>query len=403
MTAFASTLGGVPSFLVRSALAQSEKNLGIGKRKTLVCIFQRGAMDGLQAVQPIDDQNLLKLRGDLMVTATGGNKLIALDDRFGLNPLMKSFYPLFSEGRLAVVHGIGSPISTRSHFDAQDYMETGTPGIKSTSSGWLNRATGMLGHEATPFQAVSLTPSTPRILYGDAYNLTIENLDDLSIQNQSGTSNTAAGFEALYRKTTQELIQNSGNVSLDAIKLLEEARVKSINPQPGVRYPQTTLGSSLKQIAQLIKGGVGLEIAFAESNGWDTHSRQSAPFGGFARNATDLSNSIFAFWQDIEKFQDEVMVMTMTEFGRTVHQNGSLGTDHGRASCMFVLGNEVEGGKVYGKVSELVPENLEDGRDLPVTTDFRSLFSSVATNHLRINGQQLFPAWDEEGLSLFKA
>lgn len=378
LAAFTYTIGGVPAFVLRAAAAQSEKNLGIGaKRKILVCIFQRGAMDGLQAIQPLDDSFLKQVRPDLLVPATGDNKLIELDGRFGLNPLFHPFASLFREGRLAVVHGIGSPIPNRSHFDAQDYMENGTPGKKSTSSGWLNRAVGLLGHEGTPFQAVSMTPATPKSLYGNAYALTIENLDNLKIAKGDASSVTNQGFEALYRQTTQEIIQNTGTVSLDAVEILEEAQVKSIKPPTGVTYPNTPLGQSLRQIAQLIKGGVGLEVAFAESNGWDTHSRQSTQFGGFTRNAKDLSNSIAAFWKDIEKFQDDVLVMTMTEFGRTVKQNGSLGTDHGRGSCMFVLGNSVEGGKIYGEVPELAFENLEDQRDLPVTTDFRSLFPTL--------------------------
>lgn len=405
LAAFASTLGGVPAFVLKAAAEQSKRNPGIGaKRKILVCIFQRGAMDGLQAVQPIDDPFLRKVRPDLLVPATGDNRLIELDGRFGLNPLFHPFAPLFQEGRMAVVHGIGSPIPNRSHFDAQDYMENGTPGRKSTPSGWLNRAVGLLGHEGTPFQAVSMTPATPKSLYGDAYALTIENLDDLKIAEGNASSVTNQGFEVLYRQTTQEIIQNTGTVSLDAVKILEEARVKSITPSAGAAYPRTPLGQALQQIAQLIKGGVGLEVAFAESNGWDTHSRQSTPFGGFTRNARDLSGSIAAFWKDIERYQDEVVVMTMTEFGRTVEQNGSFGTDHGRGSCMFVLGNAVDGGGIYGEVPELAFENLEDRRDLPVTTDFRSLFAGVVTNHLHVpHSPDLFPGWDGDMLNVFKS
>ena len=401
MAAFASTLGGVPMFLTQAAAAQSRKNAGLGRKKTLVCIFQRGAMDGIQAVQPLDDPYLPKLRPDLMVPATGEGKLIELSEQFGLNPLLKSLAPLYWENRLAIVHGIGSPVATRSHFDAQDYMESGTPGKKGADSGWLNRATGLLGHEPTPFRAVSLTSATPKALYGLAYTLTIENLDNLKLADGEVGSLTNRGFEALYRQTTQEMIQNTGSVSLDAVRILEEVRVSALSPSGGVTYPDTPLGTSLRQIAQLVKAGVGLEIAFAESNGWDTHARQQAPYGGFTRNTTDLGSSIAAFWQDVENFQDEVMVMTMTEFGRTIHQNGSLGTDHGRASCMFVLGNAIDGGKVYGEVPPLAVENLADGRDLPVTTDFRALFAGVAAKHLGINDTAtLFPGWKGAALSI---
>ena len=395
LAVFASTLGGVPSFLTQSATAYTRRNAGLGRKKTLVCIFQRGAMDGIQAVQPLDDPYLRELRPDLIVPAVGEGKLIELNEQFGLNPLLEPLTPLYQEGRLAIVHGIGSPVATRSHFDAQDYMENGTPGKKSTESGWLNRVVGLLGHEPTPFRAVSLTSATPRELYGPAYTMTIEHLDNLKVADGETSSMTHRGFEALYRQTTQEMIRNTGSASLDAAKVLEEARVSALSPSAGVRYPITPLGTSLRQIAQLIRAEVGLEVAFAESNGWDTHARQNTPYGGFTRNTTDLSNSIAAFWRDIERYQDDVVVMTMTEFGRTIHQNGSLGTDHGRASCMFVLGNAIEGGRVYGEVPPLAVENLTDGRDLPVTTDFRSLFAGVVEKHLGITDVAvLFPKWE---------
>src|SRR5688572_22485798 len=168
------------------------------------------------------------------------------------------------------------------------------------------------------------------------------------------------------------------------MKILKSADVKGYRPANGAIYPTSPLGNSLKQIAQLIKMDVGTEIAFAECGGWDTHYNQGTDTGTFARNVADLSNAISAFWTDLGQLQDDVEVMTMTEFGRTVHQNGSNGTDHGRGSCMFILGNDVKGGKVHGKVPELTIENLEDKRDLPVTTDFRAVFEEVATAHLKI-------------------
>ena len=157
--------------------------------------------------------------------------------------------------------------------------------------------------------------------------------------------------------------------------MLRAANMAHYKPAAQAAYPNSPLGNALKQIAQLIKMDVGLEIAFAESGGWDTHSNQGTTAGIFARNANDLSRSIAAFWTDVEAYQDMVTLMTMTEFGRTVKQNGSRGTDHGRASCNFIFGNDVRGGIVYGDVKELAQENLEDGRDLPVTTDFRTVFS----------------------------
>ena len=393
-------MGGIPAFMAEAAA--SDKIFRPYKRKrVLVCIFQRGAMDGLMAVTPFSDTHLQTARPTLSlspVAAGRGSALIDLDGHWGLHPNGKAFEPLFRDGRLAIVHGIGSPNNTRSHFDAQDYMESGTPFNKGTSSGWLNRAVGLLGHDAlTPFTAVSLTSALPRSFYGDHPSVAISNLQDFAIQlrGNPGAANTAArSFEDLYDQTSAGLLHDAGKESFEAMKMLQQADLRNYRPAGGAVYPNSPLGSSLRQIAQLIKMDVGLEVAFAESNGWDTHFNQGTDNGIFARNIADLSNSIAAFWRDLDSSQDDVTVMTMTEFGRTVHQNGTGGTDHGRGSCNFILGNNVAGGRVHGNVPELAVENLEDGRDLPVTTDFRSVFSAVADAHLQIaDDKALFPEW----------
>jgi len=319
---------------------------------------------------------------------------------------MSSFENLFKEKRLAIVHGVGSPNNTRSHFDAQDYMESGTPFNKGTASGWLNRAVGLLGHEATPFRAVSMTSAMPRSFYGDNETIAISNLQDFAIQlkgNPMASSVAAKSFEDLYDQTSSTLLNKTGKESFDAVKMLQKSAVQYYRPANGVTYPNSPLGTSLKQIAQLIKMDVGLEVAFAESGGWDTHFNQGTANGVFARNVADLSNSIAAFWNDMETMQDDITLMTATEFGRTVKQNGSGGTDHGRASCAFILGNDVNGGKVHGNVQTLAVENLADGRDLAVTTDFRSIFNEVASKHLSINDSEvLFPGWEKTKAGIIK-
>ena len=401
-------MGGVPTFVARAA--QSRKLWSpYKKNKILICIFQRGAMDGLMAVTPFTDTYLQKARPNLFLSAakTANKPLIDLDGRFGLHPSMNAFENLFREKRLAIVHGVGSPNTTRSHFDAQDYMESGTPFSKGTDSGWLNRAVGLLGHEAaTPFQAVSLTSALPRSFYGDQPAVAISNLEDFAIQmrgNPMATNTAAKSFEELYDNTSSTLLNKTGKESFEAMKMLKSAEIKNYKPANGAVYPVSPLGNSLKQLAQLIKMDVGLEVAFTESGGWDTHYNQGAEIGTFSRNVGDLSNAISAFWTDIGTMQDDVEVMTMTEFGRTVRQNGSNGTDHGRASCMFILGNDVNGGKVHGSVPELSIENLEDSRDLPVTTDFRAVFSEVASGHLKIaNKSKLFPDWNGKNIGILK-
>ncbi|MDQ6813032.1 MAG: DUF1501 domain-containing protein [Bacteroidota bacterium] len=392
-------LGGVPTFIARAATG--DKIISpYKKKKVLVTVFQRGAMDGLMAVTPFNDEYLKAARPTLFMSAAKdqkGRPLFDLDGKFGLHPAMNAFESLYREKRLAIVHGIGSPNNTRSHFDAQDYMESGTPFSKGTPSGWLNRAVGLLGHDASPFRAVSLTSSMPRSFYGDNPSVAISNLQDFAIQmkgNPLGVNMVSKSFEELYDQTTSVLLKETGKESFDAVKMLQKTDVKNYKPENNAAYPNTALGNSLKQIAQLIKMDVGLEVAFAESNGWDTHFNQGAENGVFARNVADLSNSITAFWTDLTAYQDGVTVMTMTEFGRTVKQNGTGGTDHGRASCNFILGNDVNGGVVHGRVQPLAIENLEDGRDLAVTTDFRSVFSEVADKHLKLNNDKyLFPDW----------
>jgi len=403
-------MGGIPAFVAEAA-ASTKRQQSAKKKKIMVCIFQRGAMDGLMAVTPFTDENLKAARPTLFLSAANsapGKSLIDLDGRFGLHPSMSSFAPLFKDKRLAIVHGIGSPNNTRSHFDAQDYMEAGTPFNKGTASGWLNRAVGLLGHDtATPFQAVSLTSSLPRSFYGDNPSVAISNLQDFAVQmrgNPTGANMAAKSFEDLYSQTSSSLLKETGKESFDAVKMLQKTDVRNYKPANNANYPNTALGNSLKQIAQLIKMDVGIEIAFTESGGWDTHFNQGSDNGIFARNVNDLSNCIVAFWNDIDAYQDDVALMTMTEFGRTVHQNGTGGTDHGRGSCNFILGNDVNGGIVHGDIKSLSVDNLEDGRDLAVTTDFRSVFSEVADKHLGIsNDRVLFPDWNGPKIGVMKA
>jgi uncharacterized protein (DUF1501 family) len=406
---FGMGLGGVPSFIARAAV--SEKSLPLYKKnKILICIFQRGAMDGLMAVTPFTDTYLKAARPNLFISAaknSNNTPLIDLDGSFGFHPSMSILEPLFRERRLAIVHGVGSPNPTRSHFDAQDYMESGTPFNKGTRSGWLNRASGLLGHDGTPFRSLSLTSSLPRSFYGENPAIAIRDLNDFTVKlktNSSGESMAAKSFEDLYDQTSSELLKETGKESFEAVKILQKTENRNYKPANKAAYPNSSLGKALKQIAQLIKMNVGLEVAFAESVGWDTHFNQGAQNGTFARNAIDLSKSIVAFWTDLDSYHDDITLMTMTEFGRTVKQNGTGGTDHGRASCSFVLGNDVNGGLVHGSINPLSVENLDDGRDLAVTTDFRSVFSEVANTHLKINNNSIvFPDWKGNKIGVMRS
>ncbi|MDA8018277.1 MAG: DUF1501 domain-containing protein [Thermoanaerobaculia bacterium] len=394
------TVGAGPTFLERAARANGRRP------KVLVTIFQRGAMDGLAAVPPLTDPRLQSLRPRLHLPAGGSSlgrsrdRVVDLGNGYGLHPAFGDLLPLYREGVLGVVHGVGSPSSTRSHFDAQDYMETGTPGRKGTPDGWLNRVVGRLGHDTTPFRAVSLTPALPRSLYGNEPALAVTNLRTFDVElpgNHSAAQAAGQGFEALYEQTSQDLLRDTGAETFEAVETLKALDVRNYRPASGADYPSSPLGRALMQIAFLVKSDVGLQVAFAESGGWDTHVQQGSDRGSFAARAGDLARSISAFWHDLGRHRAEVTLMTMTEFGRTVAENGTGGTDHGHGSCLFLLGGEVEGGRVHGSVPKLAPENLFEGRDLPVGLDFRTVFQEVATKHFRLDpGKSLFPGWAVE-------
>jgi uncharacterized protein (DUF1501 family) len=284
-------------------------------------------------------------------------------------------------------------------------METGTPGRKGTASGWLNRVSGLLGHEATPFRSVAMSQALPRSLYGSEPALAVTDLADFQVRLPGSLRASQAagkGFEALYAEASQDLLRDTGSETFEAVEMLDRLNSARYRPAPGADYPRSPLGKSLQQIAMLIKSDVGLEVAFAESGGWDTHVRQGTSNGSFAQRSNDLAASIGAFWVDLGPFQDDVVLMTMTEFGRTVRENGSGGTDHGHGSCLFVLGNGVEGGIVHGDLPSLDPDTLHEGRDLPVTTDFRAVFSEVAGRHLEIaDDSTMFPGWKGGRMPLF--
>lgn len=403
------TVGAGPVFLQRAAAAAEQPESG--KRKVLVTIFQRGAMDGLAAVPPLGgkDGALLKsLRPRLFMDAgRSSDEVRDLGVGFGLHPAFDPLLPFFKGESLAIVHATGSTHSTRSHFDAQDYMESGTPGRKGTPDGWLGRVVGKLGHDATPFRAVSLTPALPRSFYGNGGALAVTNLRDFKVDLPGARPAAAAGqgFEALYDQTAQNLLRDTAQDTFEAVDMLEKLDVHNYRPARGADYPRGPLGAALQQIAFLIKSDVGLEVAFAESGGWDTHVQQGTASGAFARQSRDLAQGIAAFWQDLGAHRDDVTLMTMTEFGRTAAENGTGGTDHGHGSCLFLLGADVDGGKVHGTFPGLDREQLYEGRDLAVTTDFRSVFTEVAGRTFRLPASDdalLFPGWTGSRLPLFR-
>jgi uncharacterized protein (DUF1501 family) len=337
-------------------------------------------MDGLNAVIPFKDRNYYTARPSLAIAepATAGEeRAIDLDGFYGLHPALAPLRELYAQGQLAIVHAAGSPDNTRSHFDAQDFMEIGTPGIKSTPDGWLNRYLHAQPRPAdSHFRAVAVTPQLPRALAGTAPALTLSSIDEFRPRNEA----TAAAIERLYASSADTLFRASGENLFGALRQLRETESKI--PPSDATYPMGRFAASLAQISRLIKAGLGLEIAFTEINGWDTHVNQGGATGQMANRLKELADGLAAFYRDLGDKMSDVIVLTLSEFGRTVRENGNGGTDHGHANVMFVLGGAVRGGKVYGRWPGLAPEQLYEGRDLALTTDYRAVCSEVIARHL---------------------
>jgi uncharacterized protein (DUF1501 family) len=388
-----------PSFLERTVMAQAREGLTGGRRKTLIAIFQRGAVDGLNMVVPHGEHSYYDLRPTIAIPrpqAGNAEAAIDLDSFFGLHPSLQPFKPLWDSKRLAIVEAAGSPDNTRSHFDAQDYMESATPGVKSTQDGWLNR---LLQNQANAdnslFRAVSLTSNMPRVLQGKAPALAISNLADFTIRAGKSSAAVQGGFEAIYDQGVNDVLGGTGKETFEAVNYLKKVNPSQYKAENGAQYPRTPFGNSLLQIAQLIKAGVGLEIAFTDIGGWDTHVNEGNSRGQLSNLLQGFSAGIAALYTDLGQRMDDVVILTMSEFGRTARENGNRGTDHGHANAMFVVGNSVRGGKVYGQWPGLKTDQLYEGRDLNLTTDFRDVFAEVAKRHLRMpNLKPIFPGYD---------
>jgi len=375
-------VGAAPLWLQRAALAKDAP----GRRnKVLVAIFQRGAADGLNIVIPHGEQRYYDLRPTISVprpnAAVPADSAIDLDGFFGLHPSLASLKPLWDRQELAIVHAAGSPDPTRSHFDAQDYMESGTPGLKATADGWLNRALPPVTGKPSPVRAVSLGPVLARTLKGSNSAVAVENLNNFTVRDAAASK----VLESMYGSSQDQILGGTGRETFDAVTLLQSMQKTPYQPAAGANYPRGKFGDSMRQIAQLIKADVGVEVAFADLGGWDHHVNETGPrasVGQLANRLDEFGASLSAFYRDLGDRMEDVVVVTMSEFGRTAKENGNRGTDHGHANAMFVMGGPVKGGKVYGKWPGLAPEQLYEERDLALTTDFRDILSEAVRSHL---------------------
>jgi len=400
-----------PTFLRSTALGQTTASK---RKKTLICIFQRGAADGLNIVVPHGDSSLYSHRPGLAIarpSRTDAQSALDLDGFFGLHPALAPFLPIFKDGHLAAIQACGSPDATRSHFDAQDFMEAGTPGDKRYPDGWLSRAVlacpedrAKLAQAGTsPFRAVAMgcDNGLPRSLQGDAGALAIPDLASFGIGlknlkgrgglSAAGQSGVVDGFESIYDDAVGDVLHGTGKESFEAIAALKQINPASYVPANGTVYPSGRFGQAMKQVAQLVKADVGVEVAFAEIGGWDTHTNQP---GRLTQQLREFGQGISALYHDLGDRMSDVVILTMSEFGRTVRPNGTNGTDHGHATCFFALGGDVQGGNVLGQWPGLAPEQLYENRDLALTTDFRAVFGEVAVKHLGARGlEKIFPGY----------
>lgn len=396
--------GSLPGFMRRALAAADE---GPARRQVLAFLFLRGAMDGLNVVSPYGEPRLSELRPTLAVPAPGEERKSdvgpgALLDLgvpgFGLHPSLEPLLPLWREGTLAFVHAVGSPSATRSHFDAQDFLELGTPGVKGTRDGWMARAVAQARGDRSRLEAIAVAQRLPRSLQGEAAAIAFASLEQLRLRPLAGAPGGAQGrtlarqtFEALYEMAPDGPVAASGKEAFAAVELLERKLAgRTFRPGEG-GYPAAQVGQSLRLLAALIHADVGLRVGFAEVGGWDTHVQQQ---GVLARNLADLAKALAAFRADLGPRLDDVVLIAATEFGRTARQNGTLGTDHGHGSVAFVLGGRVEGGRIHGRWPGLSDDQLFEGRDLAVTTDLRAVLAAAARAQLGATDVgRLFPGY----------
>jgi uncharacterized protein (DUF1501 family) len=383
----------VPAFLSRAAFASEGVSAG---KKRFVVIFQRGAADGLNIVVPHGERAYYSMRPTIAIQR---NDVVDLDGFFGLHPAMSPLKPLWEAKHLAIVHAAGSPDNTRSHFDAQDYMESGTPGVKSTEDGWVNRCLHTSETEKdSPFRAVALGTSLPRILSGSVPAVAIDNVNNFAVGGRGPVASPASNtFESMYAQSVDTVLHGTGTETFDAVRMLKSADPAKYAPAAGANYPRGHFGDSLRQVAQLLKANLGVEVAFTDIGGWDHHVNEGSSQGQLANLLREFSQSLSAFWTDLGDLAEETVVVTMSEFGRTARENGNRGTDHGHANVMFVMGGPVRGGKVYGRWPGLNDGQLYEGRDLAVTTDFREVLSEALYKHSGVKDlASVFPYFEAD-------
>lgn len=387
---------GAFEFLGHKAYAEAL----LKRKKTLVVIFQRGAVDGLSMVSPLGDSYFNKeIRPNIILPS---DQMIKLDSYFGLSPAMSSFKPLWDKGLLSVVQQVGSHSGSRSHFDSQDYMESGTPDKKSTEDGFLARAAQLFPqHETAKITSLSVQPNLPRSISGDSTSLSFNDLNSFSIKGfGSNKGSSSDGFEAFFETALDEVLKGQNKNSLNLLEDFAKAKKVTLKQE----YPKGQLAPRLKDIAKIIKSDIYIPFIVTESGGWDTHVNQGNEKGTLSNRLKEFSDSIAAFVNEIGSKIEDVTIITITEFGRTVRENGNRGTDHGHGSCFFVINGNVKPKNIIANWKDLKKENLYEERDLPVTTDFRDIFSEILRTQFSFNDlSKVFPDHKIKKTGLYRA
>jgi uncharacterized protein (DUF1501 family) len=373
------------SWMVRAATPQ---------RRRLIVVFLRGAVDGLNVVVPYREAAYYSARPKIAIPKPGQpNGALKLDDAFGLHPALEGIFPLWQQGSLAFVHACGSPDETRSHFDAQDYMESGTPGIKKTADGWMNRLLATLSGRNI-IQAVNVGATMPRILTGPMAIASMGSGRNAARPLPLDNTRVSSAFDQLYsNKDALSQAYQEGQRARQALLKDLDAEMKMANNGAPLPFGFAT---DTQRLARVMRQDSRVQLAFLALGGWDTHVNQGSSQGQLARNLESLGKGLATLQQELGPVYTETMIVVMSEFGRTVAENGNAGTDHGHGNAMWVMGGNVKGGQVYGQFPGLQTNQLHEGRDLAITTDFRAVISSLLTQHLQLSAPQMakiFPGY----------
>lgn len=370
-------------------------------RSKLIVVMLRGAVDGLNVVAPVGDANYARLRPTIGLGVPGTEKgALDLDGYFGLHPALAPLLPLWQQQKLAFIHASGSPDPTRSHFDAQDYMESATPGRKNTQDGWMNRMVTQLPGESTASRALSIGPVMPRILVGSAAAMNLANGAAGVKATILDRPNVAAAFDALYAGDSRiaRVYADGKNAHREVMSAAESREMQAADN--GAPLPNG-FPDDAARLAQLMRNDPKIQLAFVALGGWDTHANQGGATGQLANRLAPLAQGLAVLSQRLGPLFNDTTIVVMSEFGRTARENGNGGTDHGHGNVMWVLGGGVTGGKVLGEWAGVGDAALHENRDLPVTTDFRAVLAQIAEKHLRLGDRQLvqlFPAMPSRGL-----